>query len=59
MSKRVLPELANATSYFESTAEPLFQEMRSKMKAWLDDFNLHAGNEEKMMGLLERFFQIC
>ena len=29
------------------------------MNAWLDDFNLHAGNEEKLMDLLERFFQIC
>ena len=56
VSKRVLPD---ATSYFQSTVEPLFQEMRNKMKTWLDEFNLHAGNEEKLVDLLERFFQIC
>ena len=59
VSKRVLPGLANAASYFRSTVEPLFQEMRNNMKAWLDDFNLHVGNEEKLMDLLEKFFQIC
>ena len=59
VSKRVLLGLANATSYFQSTVEPLFQEMRNNMKTYLDDFNLHARNEEKLIDLLERFFQIC
>ena len=59
MSKQVFTGLANSTSYSQSTVEPLFQEMRNNMKAWLNDFNLHAGNEEKLMDLLEKFFQIC
>ena len=59
VSKRVLPGLANATSYFQSTVEPLFQELRKNMKAWLDDFNLHAGSEDELHDLLEKFFQIC
>ena len=59
VSKRVLQGLAIAGSYFQSTVEPLFQEMRNNMKAWLDDLKLHAGNEEKLLDLLERFFQIC
>ena len=59
VSKRVLPGLANATSYFQSTIEPLFQELRANMKAWLDDFNLHATNEEQLLLILERFFEIC
>ena len=58
-SKRVLPGLANATAYFQSSVEPLFSELRENMKAWLDDFNLFCGNEEHLLLLLERFFVIC
>ena len=59
VSKRVLPGLANATSYFQSTIEPLFLELRANMKAWLDDFNLHATNEEQLLLILERFSEMC
>lgn len=58
-SRRVLPGLANATSYFQSTVEPLFRELRDKMKAWPDDFNFHAKPEEDFLRFLERFFQMC
>ena len=58
-SKRVLPGLANATSYFQSTVEPRFAEMRSNLKAWLDDFNLHTKSEAHLLSLLDRFFTIC
>lgn len=58
-SKRVLPGLANATSYFQSTVEPLFAELRSSLKAWLDDFNLHSADETGLLKTLERFFAIC
>ena len=34
-------------------------ETASNMKAWLDDFNLHATNEEQLLLILERFFEIC
>jgi len=56
-SKRVLPGLANATSYFQSTVEPLFAELRDHLKAWLDDFNLHAKTEIDLLSHLEIFFQ--
>ena len=58
-SKRVLPGLANATSYFQSTVEPLFAELRTNLKAWLDDFNLHAHSESELLHFLDRFFSIC
>ena len=58
-SKRTLPGLTNATAYFQSTVEPLFAEMRSNMKAWLDDFNLFAKEEKRLLELLARFFEIC
>ena len=58
-SKRVLPGLANATAYFQRTVEPLFSELREHMKAWLDDFNLHATSESELLDYLETFFRIC
>lgn len=58
-SKRVLPGLANAGAYFQSTVEPLFAQLRGNMKAWLEDFNLHATAETELLELLERFFRIC
>lgn len=59
MSKRVLPGLANATSYFQSSVEPLFRNLRGNMKAWLDGFTLHARDENQPLELLDRFFTIC
>lgn len=29
------------------------------MKAWLDDFNLHAKGEDPLLGHLETFFGLC
>ena len=58
-STRVLQGLKNATAFFQSSVEPLFAEMRAKMKAWLDDFNLYAINEAELLELLEQFFSIC
>ena len=46
VSKIILPGHAKATSPFQSAVEPLFQELRENMKAWLDDFSLHYKNEE-------------
>jgi len=58
-SKRVLPGLANATAYFQSSVEPLFSELRTNLKAWLDDFSAHAESEFELIRILERFFHIC
>ena len=55
-STRVLPGLANATTHFQSTIQPLFKNLRDNLKAWLDDFNLHAGNEKDLLDILEIFF---
>ena len=44
-SKRVLPGMANASAYFQRTVEPLFYTLRASMKAWIDDFNLYAKDE--------------
>lgn len=44
--------------------EPCFQPLRDKydqdpIKAWLDDFFLHAKTPEELLDKLELFFQIC
>eukprot|EP00171_Calliarthron_tuberculosum_P002686 IDg2686t1 len=58
-STRVLPGLANAVSHFQSNVEPCFAELRDNMKAWLDDFSLHATEETTLLDKLERFLEIC
>ena len=58
ISKSVLPGLANATSHFQSTIEPLFSGLRNNMKAWLDDLILHAVNESTLLDKLEAFIEI-
>ena len=57
-STRVLPGLANATLYFQSTIEPLFPELRNNLKAWLDDFSIHARCEATPLDDLQTFFRI-
>lgn len=58
-SKRVLQGLANATAHFQRTIEPLFASLREHVKAWLDDFIIHAENEEKLLEVLDTFCRIC
>ena len=58
-SKRVLPGLANAAAHFQRSIEPLFSELRDSMKAWLDDFNLHAGTKSQLLDALAKIFAIC
>ena len=58
ISKRVLPGLANATSHFQSTIEPFASALRGNMKAWLDDINLHAVDENELLDKFEAFIEI-
>eukprot|EP00171_Calliarthron_tuberculosum_P000781 IDg781t1 len=44
-STRVLPGLTNSGAHFQRSVEPCFSELRSNLKAWLDDFSLHAKDE--------------
>ena len=56
---RALPGLPNSTSYFRSTIERLFAEFRGNVKAWLDNFSIHARSETGLLDHLETFFRIC
>lgn len=58
-SKRVLPGLTNAGAHFQRSVEPCFAELKKNLKAWLDDFSLHAETEEELLSVLNRFFEIC
>lgn len=58
-STRVLHGLQNAAAHFQSSAEPLFSELRKNVKVWIDDFNLHAFEEEQLLNVIERFVEIA
>lgn len=58
-STRVLHDLRNASAHFTSTVEPLFAELRQNIKAWVDDFNIHAVDENTVLDTIDRFLQIA
>lgn len=59
VSKHELQGLINSKAHFQSSVEPLFQELRPWMKACLDDFNLHCRTEGELLDNLDRFLEIC
>lgn len=59
VSKRVLPGLANARSYFQITVEPFSRELIEHMKSWLHEFNVHGATESELLNIMEKFFDIC
>lgn len=59
ISKPVLQGPTDVVAYFQSSVEPLFASLRDFLKAWLDDFNLHAEEEEILLDKLEEFLSIC
>ena len=56
---RVMQGSRNGPVYFQQTVEPCFADIRSRLKAWLDDFLLHARNEEQLLKALLAFLEIC
>lgn len=59
VSTRVLYGLKNASMYFQSTISPLFHKLQTNMKAWIDDFILHAKTEGELLTYVKDFFEIC
>lgn len=55
----MLHQLKNASAYFQSTIAPLFDKMKNAMKAWIDDFSIHAKTESNLLEHVEDFFKIC
>lgn len=56
---RTLPGSTNAGMNFQSKVEPCFVEIRSRLKAWLDDFLLHAKDEGELLATIKTFFEVC
>lgn len=46
-------------SFFQSSVETLFAPLRDSLKAWLDNFSLHASNEDILLDNLYEFLRIC
>lgn len=55
----MLQRLANSASHFQSSVEPLFNNIREILKAFLDDFSLHQKTESGLLEVMERFFELC
>ena len=56
---RTLQGGRNSAANFQSRVEPCFADIRDNLKAWLDDFILHARDCEELLHVLDRFFTIC
>lgn len=44
---------------FQSKVEPLFADIRDRLKDWLDDFPAHRKTEAELLDALEMFLEIC
>ena len=56
---RTLQGGRNSAANFQSRVEPCFADIRDSLKAWLDDFMLHARDWSDLLHVLDRFLTIC
>ena len=49
----------NSSINFQSRVEPCFATLRDHLKAWQDDFILHESTEDKLLDIMQKFFDIC
>ncbi len=49
----------NSAENFEEKVEQCFLELKDSLKPWLDDFMLYARDEEHLLRILRRFFEVC
>ena len=49
----------DASSYFQAVTYPLFEAIRAQVLQYLDDFLIHAKNEEQLLSIIEHFLAIC
>ena len=59
VSTRVLQGFTNAVAHFQRSVHPLFDDIRSNVKSYLDDLIAHASCEDELLDILERVFEIC
>lgn len=58
-STPVLNGLKNASKYFQSSRPSLFDDLNHVLKAWINDFTVHANSESKFLDHLDACFTIC
>lgn len=56
---RTLQGGRNSAQNFQAKVEPCFQSIRTKLKAWLDDFGLHDATEAGLLDAIDNFLNIC
>jgi hypothetical protein len=56
---RVHHGTANATVHMQAIMEDLMHEIRHSVKIWLVDNMIHVTDEEKLLEVLEHFFNTC
>lgn len=49
----------NSAANFQEKVADCFGELRQNFKAWIDDFMVFASDENHLLRLLRRFFEIC
>ncbi len=49
----------NSAANFQEKVEQCFVELKESLKAWLHEFMLYARDEEHLLRILRRFFEIC
>ncbi len=49
----------NYAANFQEKVEKCFVELKESVKAWFDDFMLYIRDEEHLLRILRRFFEIC
>ncbi len=59
MPTRTTQGACNFAANFQEKVEQCFLELKDNLKAWLDDFMLYARDEEHLLRILRRFFEIC
>lgn len=59
MPTRTLQGAKNSVAKFQGKVEPCFADMREALRAWLDDFALHAKTEAELLERLEQFLETC
>lgn len=56
---RTLQGGSTGVANFQAKVVPCFQSIMRNIKAWLDDFLIHASDEEALLTVLEKFLYIC
>lgn len=58
-SRRLLQGSTDAGNHFQAVTQEAFQNRDDKMLQWIDDFLLHAPNENVLLDSIHEFLKVC